>query len=294
MSRFPLNGVSFVPELLAKTGRAMVWGAALLLGSSAYAAEPPWTEPLTGLRFLPIPKGCFRMGTDAPGKKPVFQRQLPPRDDERPRHKVCVDAFWLADTETTEAAWQRLQGNPSAVSDSALPQVGVTWEALDAALRHFNNSTSAGVRFRLPTEAEWEYACRAGSPLPVFKEGDSAQVTALATMAWIKEFDPQGGAAHPVGQKQGNAWGLFDMLGNVWEMTEDGYRIDGYRHHSLYNPRIKRDSEKIVIRGGSYRSFRDQAHCTGRNYGLTDDVMPTVGFRLVAERVQHSGTQVTP
>lgn len=258
---------------------------ALVFPSYVFATESVWVEPATGARFLPIAKGCYFLGSDVAGRKQHLARQLPPRDDERPRHQVCLDAFLLAETETTESVWQRIQGVPS-TSSSSLPQTGISWEQVQSALARFNQREAAGVRLRLPTEAEWEYACRVGAANPDYKHDDDAAVAALGATAWTLDTTVRDRAPHEVAQKKPNAWGLFDMLGNVWEMTEDGYRGDAYQKHLLYNPKVTRDSEKVVIRGGSFRSHREQARCAERNYAVINDALPTVGFRLIAEPVK--------
>jgi formylglycine-generating enzyme required for sulfatase activity len=246
------------------------------------AADEAWVEPVSGIAFRPIPKGCFLMGADKSGERYPMEPQWPPHDDERPRHEVCLDTYWLATTETTEAMWERLEGR-SAAGESSRPKTDVTWRDVREALRLFRERT--GTFVRLPTEAEWEYACRAGADAIEYQPDDDAADAALAEQAWLRETPGVGRSVNDVVQKKPNQWGLFDMVGNAWEFTEDGYRSDGYRLHDLHNPSVKVDKDNIVIRGGSIRSSRIQGRCGERNYAPVGDSMPTVGFRLVLERL---------
>lgn len=250
----------------------------------AWAGGSAWVDPATGIRFLEAKKGCFAMGAERAAELRRLEQPLPPERDELPRHKVCLDSFWLAETELTTQQWARLSGSATS-AESPLPVGLVAWTEVNTVLQKFNRAAPTGVRLRLPTEAEWEYACRAGGEDPVYQPDSEAAEKAIQEVAWTLEHPPHERIARPVAGKKPNAWGFFDMLGNVWEMTSDGYRPDAYRHHLLYNPKVDQTGGRVVIRGGSYGINRDQARCGERNDMLIDDPHPAVGLRLVAEGV---------
>ncbi len=172
-----------------------------------------------------IPAGIFTMGspTSESGRD----------SDEGPQHQVTISSgFWMGKTEVTQAQWGRVMGsNPSNLKGAKNPVEQVTWnEAKEFCGR---------VGGRLPTEAEWEYACRAGTTGPY--AGD------LGQMGWY--VDNSGSTMHPVGQKDRNAWGLYDMHGNVFEWCEDGKRE--YSSTAQTDPEGPAGSSR-VLRGGSW------------------------------------------
>jgi formylglycine-generating enzyme required for sulfatase activity len=103
------------------------------------------------------------------------------------------------------------------------------------------------------------------------------------TVAWFNRPVRSDPHSRGVGQKIPNAWGLYDMLGNLWEWTADEYRADGYRLHQASNPLVEQDGARRVIRGASYSSDRFLVRCGSRNYGIPDDPLPTQGLRLVRQ-----------
>ncbi|MFM8979814.1 MAG: formylglycine-generating enzyme family protein [Planctomycetia bacterium] len=184
--------------------------ARLLAGGGWRAAGPQPAGRLaavhaqSGLTFVLVPAGDIRPG--APRGEPGRQ------DDEEPASApVHVPAFLLCTTECTEAAWRAVLGTAPALSRGAqMPVEQVSWDDSQAFCR------AAGLR--LPGEAEWEHACRAGGRTRWSHGDDEA---GLAAHAWTREV--AGGTAHPVALKQPNGWGLHDMHGNVWEWCQDGY-----------------------------------------------------------------------
>jgi formylglycine-generating enzyme required for sulfatase activity len=238
-----------------------------------------WQEPSSGMPFVAIPKGCFKMGasTPQPPQAEIFWERAgytkSASEDEVPVHEVCVDAFWLGKYEVRAEEWQRLMGGPS--PSQGQPAAGVTWQQAQEFVARLNQQAGGAWRFRLPTEAEWEYACRAGRHEDVDPlSGEQEQ------LAWyrFKTSEPQA-----VGQLQANGFGAHDMLGNVWEWVRDSYDADGYRKHALYNPVVEAGSTQRVLRGGSFRTERVQTRCAMRGHASPDAVLGTAGFRLVRE-----------
>jgi formylglycine-generating enzyme required for sulfatase activity len=130
----------------------------------------------------------------------------------------------------------------------------------------------AGLVYRLPTEAEWEYACRANSPEP----------NILHDYAWFT--DNSGGKTHPVGTKKPNAWGLYDMHGNVWEWCEDYFHTEYYRFAPEQDPRCTMPSEERVLRGGGWGEYGNWRWCrsAARGHRAPNTVLNYHGFRVTA------------
>jgi formylglycine-generating enzyme required for sulfatase activity len=158
-----------------------------------------------------IPAGEFMMGSEE-------------HDPEKPVHKVAISKpFYLGKYEVTQEQWQAVMGtNPSHLKGPKKPVGSVSWNDCQDFLRKLSEKT--GHKFALPTEAQWEYACRAGSTSR-FSFGDDEN--ALKEYAWFD--DNSGNTSHRVGEKKPNAWGLYDMHGNVWEWCQSLYKSYPYR-----------------------------------------------------------------
>ena len=241
--------------------------------SPALAPTGRWVEPITGMTFVEIPAGHFNMGS------PVGERG---RERQERRHEVVITRpFWMGVFEVTQAQWLRVMGeNPSWFHESGdLPVERVSWhEALEFAGRL--TDLAPGSRFRLPTEAEWEYACRAGTDT-AYHVG-STLTTSDANVTERPDVDVRmRGGTTPAGLFPPNAWGLHDMHGNVWEWTRDDHCP--YPEGPALNPSRACDSPVKVIRGGSWYFTAESARCALRYTHAPGDRGFSLGLRLVRE-----------
>lgn len=239
----------------------------------------------SGIEFVWIDKGCFAMGAEKAGNTDHRGSPPVPRPDEVPRHEVCVDGFWMGRHEVTRAQWQRVM-TPGAPVDAAVarhPATHVSWEDAQAFLQRLNATAGPGERFRLPTEVEWEFACRPGEPVLPIDGMRVERFEALRASAWLKIPLHEDQATRPVGELKPNPLGLYDMLGNVWEWTADVYLPDGYARHARRNPVVESGSDRHVLRGGSFKSDVTQARCGARAYGIPQDRLYAVGLRVVRQ-----------
>lgn len=211
--------------------------------------------------FRWIPSGQFTMGSP----RDEYGRQK----DEDPYRVRLSQGFWMAETETTQALWVAVMGNnPSTFPDANLPVETVSWHDVQAFLKQLNRLGLG--RFRLPTEAEWEYACRA----------DTKQTGHLRDdLAWYK--DNSDGENKPVASKPPNAWGLYDMLGNVWEWTSDKY--GEYPDKKTTDPRGADKGSRRVVRGGSRATPAEDVRAAARSHFFPGNNFNFLGFRLVLE-----------
>jgi formylglycine-generating enzyme required for sulfatase activity len=212
------------------------------------------------MEFVPIRAGSFQMGSTSGNP------------DEQPVHRVTISrSFYLGKYEVTQAQWQSLMvDNPSVFGKSCGPECpvdGVDWDDAQQFIRLFNAKFSQ-YTFRLPTEAEWEYAARAGTGVDYASE--------LNAVAWYKG---NSSLLHPVGQKKPNAWGLYDMLGNVWEWCQDRYDEKYYKNSPLTDPQGPNAGESRVARGGSV--LVDYCGPEVRTNAPPDKHASDVGFRVL-------------
>lgn len=216
-----------------------------------------------GGRFVLIPPGTMVMGSD---DRPA---------DERPAHLVALDLpFMLGTTEVTQSEWLAVMGTrPSYFTGCGptCPAEQVSWDDAQAFLDRLN-VTDPGKGYRLPTEAEWEYAARAGTT------GNYAGTGVAAEMGWY--YQNSGQTTHPVGGKAPNAWGLYDMHGNVAEWVQDYYSSGYYRTSPRTDPRGPVTGEFRVVRGGSWLANTVDARSAARSQGLPGDRFDSVGFRV--------------
>ncbi|MFO0011431.1 MAG: formylglycine-generating enzyme family protein [Planctomycetota bacterium] len=228
----------------------------LLVSIVALAQEAKEITNSIGMKLVLIPKGTFQMGSPRGEER---------RENKEQQHQVTIsNDYYLGVTEVTQGQYEKVMGtNPSYFqkrfireSDSSMyPVERVLWE--DAVefckkLSDLPEEKKAGRVYRLPTEAEWEYACRAGSTT-AFHFGESPEQ--LGDYAWY--FDNSGYCTHPVALKKPNAWGLYDMHGNVWEWCSDWY--DEYPKGTVSDPTGPKEGSSRVNRGGSW--FYEAANC---------------------------------
>ncbi len=252
----------------AQTGQAAVGAVQQRARQTATAkreaTRKPAAERLRGLRFefVAIEPGEFLMGSNSGD------------DDEKPVHRVRLSKpFEMGKYEVTQAQWEAVMGtNPSQFKGADRPVERVSWYSAQAFISKLNG-LGDGYCYRLPTEAEWEYAARAGS---------TAEPPNLDAVAWCGEN--YGGQTHPVGQKQANAWGLRDMLGNVWEWCADWYDPHHYRSSPSEDPSGPASGSHRVLRGGSWLSRARGVRWTVRDLGVPDGRVPDLGLRVVRER----------
>ncbi len=180
--------------------------------------------------------------------------------EERPAHPVEItQPFWLGQTEVTQAQWQAVMGNnPSFFNGPDRPVETVSWNDATEFCKRLSDKT--GMTFRLPTEAEWEYACRGGTTT-AYSFGESE--ASLAEFAWF-DLNSQG-STRPVATRKPNPWGLYDMHGNVREWVADWYGLDYYRSSPIRNPPGPDSGEVRVLRGGGWfcKSYDCRSSCRG-------------------------------
>ncbi len=228
-----------------------------------------------------IPAGTFDMGSIAASGAPYYGQS-----DERPVHSVTISqSFWMSETEITQAQYQAMMGsNPSYSSGANMPVEQVTWHdarAYCAALtaqEQAAGNVPAGMEYRLPTEAEWEYACRAGTTTEFNVGAGLFCGQAIFGYSYHSNSSCNSGSPVNVGSYSANAFGLYDMHGSVWEWCLDSYA--GYSGASQTDPFVTGGLVR-VLRGGGWNNFSYNCRATIRNYYSPGFLYNTFGFRVV-------------
>ena len=289
---------------------AWVAGLALLVASMVTGCgggtsviqpdEPEWDwQRALGMEFVWIPDGTFEMGS------PEGEAG---RDGDERQHEVRISqGFWMGKYEVTQGEWEAVMGeNPSEFKacGARCPVESVSWEDVQEYIRKLNERESgSGYRYRLPTEAEWEYAARAGSA-GATPEGElrilgKNNAPVLDGQAWYggnsgvsyegasncsgweeRQYDAILCGTHPVGQKRANEWGLHDMLGNVWEWTGDWYGEE-YPSGAVTDPRGPASGSGRVVRGGGWSNSARDVRSADRTSYSPGSRFSDFGFRLV-------------
>ncbi len=267
-------------------------------GQDRYGVFVEFTLLEVTQRLRWIPPGRFLMGSpeNEPGRW----------GDEGPRHPVVVSqGFWLFDMPCTQALWQAVMGeNPSQFKSPTRPVEQVSWDQVQDFLKQIN-AQIPGLNLTLPSEAQWEYACRAGTETAIYP-GDLAilgesNAPALDSIAWYggnsgvdfdlpngydssgwpeKQYPHKRAGTRPVGLKWANPWGLYDMLGNIWEWTQDPWHED-YRGAPT-DGSVWEDSDSGALRAIRGGSWRDSARRMRAAYRLRLSPGPrdvSLGFR---------------
>ena len=247
----------------------------LSIAFTGYAEEPgERVKNSLGMRFVLIQPGKFLMGSpeDEPGRY----------SGERPHRVNLTKPFYLQTTEVTQGQWQALMGkNPSGHKrcGDGCPVEQVSWDDVQKFIQKLNQKEGAD-KYRLPTEAEWEYACRAGST-SAFPNGNISELQCgrdpnLDAMGWYCWNSKN--SVQPVAQKKPNAWGLYDMSGNVQEWCQDWF--GGYPDDEVVNPNGPKEGSYRVMRGGVWYSPARDARCASRFGSPPRYRFQHIGFRL--------------
>ena len=220
-------------------------------------------------KMVKVAGGTFTMGATA--------EQEFAYDDERPAHQVTLtDDYYIGQTQVTQALWTAVMGsNPSNFTGDNLPVEKVSWDDCQSFIEKLNSLLSNeldGMRFALPTEAQWEFAARGGKQSKGYKYAGSNNID---DVAW---YGDARGYTHPVAQKQPNELGLYDMSGNVYEWCQDWF--GGYSSNAQTNPQGPKDGEKRVIRGGSWHIYAERCRVSNRYDSASGHRYDSIGFRL--------------
>ena len=252
-----------------------------------------WKDPYLGMEFVWVPGGCYEMGCTS---RSWFSHC---EDDEYPVHTVCVNGFWMGRYEVTAKQWKSFvretgyEGGSNywgcdgmAEPKGSLwyfdhPVVCVSWHDAKAFAKWLSKKT--GYKFRLPTEAEWEYACRSGGKKVKCGTSTGDLSHDLANY-WEKGGRDKWYSTAPVGSFPPNELGIYDMSGNVWEWCEDVYSSDAYKHHNRKSPIYTGRGSYRVIRGGSWDNKPRRLRCADRWGRLHSIGFFNVGFRLLLQK----------
>ena len=246
------------------------------IAGSAFAAnqgDPSSTQPSNnftdsiGITFVRIELGEFTMGSPA--------SEEGRSDDEAPHRVKLTKGFFMAEMLVTQAQWKAVMGNnPSNFPGDNLPVECVFWR--DAVTFCKKLSEKEGRHYRLPTEAEWEFACRAGTQHKYYFGDDASQ---LGKYAWY--LSNSNVETHAVAKRIPNAWGLYDMLGNVEEWCSDWYA--DYPTSAVTNPKGPHVGKEHVLRGGAWNCPASFCRCAYRDHGTPDVGYNSAGFRVVLD-----------
>lgn len=245
-----------------------------------------WVEPVTTMVFAWVPSGSFHMGAgkwDGEGNK-----------DEFPVHDVDIDGFWLGTCPVTQAQWEDVMSNPILKKvrpnnpswfkmGKAHPVEKVSWHDAQEFIQKLISANRGKYHFRLPTEAEWEYAARSCGQPHKYSGGKNYEMA-----AWYSANS--GMTTRPVGGKLPNGLGLYDMSGNIYEWCQDTYSETAYRKHGRDNPVLTGEGVKRVIRGGSWSNSPHEIRCAYRASVNPDFKGNYLGFRLVMTPVSRKKT----
>ncbi len=281
----------------------LIYTLFMLLPFSIHAAsstDDKLVDPTTGMEFVWVEGGCFRMGDDF-GEG--WRR-------EHPLHDVCVDGFYIGQFEVTQGQYKEITGETPSDNHSIFtntddyPVIRVSWTDAQHFIEELNKRSS--IDYRLPTEAEWEFAARGRGLKQKYSGGENVDELAWYRINSDDSYDPKtydkkdedgnpidyftteeyrekakNSMIHKVGTKGANSIGIYDMSGNVWEWCSDWYEEKYYRNSPKKNPQGPDDGSKRIMRGGSWYSMDWDTRCSVRFKHEPDFKNGSVGFRLV-------------
>jgi formylglycine-generating enzyme required for sulfatase activity len=235
-----------------------------------------WKDPVMGMEFVRVKDGCFQMGCGFWSSDCM--------DSELPTHEVCLDAFFMGRFEVTQKQWKEFMGvNPADVQKGDnYPVEMVSWDEANIFIDLLNEKNNNEFTFRLPTEAEWEYACRSGGMLQKYCGGND-----LEQVGWFRNNSEL--FTHPVGAKKPNGLGIYDMSGNVYEWVQDwhGFYPDvekqGGKPRVMKNPKGPFAGALKVFRGGSWNNYPQFCRSAQRSGSAPRNKGRLVGFRVVRD-----------
>ncbi|MDR1166674.1 MAG: formylglycine-generating enzyme family protein [Deltaproteobacteria bacterium] len=249
----------FLPFSIISVSLFLLWNAA-----------PAGSDEVTnsvGMKFTLIPSGAFTMGADLNSENG--------EKDETPQRRVTISRpFYLGVYEVTQAEWASVMGgaNPSYFSGRTLPVENVSWDVAISFIRKLNQKEGTE-KYRLPTEAEWEYSARAGTTSAYFFGDDEGS---LGKYAWF--LGNSGDKTRPVGGKSPNPWGLYDIYGNVWEWVQDFY--GGYAGAATTDPKGPAEGSSRVLRGCGWHYAADICRSATRLDINPEGRSDNIGLRL--------------
>jgi formylglycine-generating enzyme required for sulfatase activity len=231
-----------------------------------------------GMKFILIPAGSFMMGSQLSLEEVVqkYGEESEWFEDGHPQHKVTISKpFYLQSTQVTQSQWERImRDNPSGFKKGGdnCPVENVSWYDAQNFMKNLNEEEKTD-KYRLPTEAEWEYACRAGTSTE-FSFGEDADK--IDDYAWYIANSEK--KTHPVGQKKPNSWGIYDMNGNIWEWCQDWF--GDYPSKSVVDPKGPDNGTFRVLRGASWIDEAGLIRSASRYWDVPDNRNNNLGFRV--------------
>jgi formylglycine-generating enzyme required for sulfatase activity len=260
-----MTQIAVVGGILVLAINSTTFAAEQILMKQQSISSSVLKDKTTGMEFVPVKGGCFQMG-DAIGEGD---------NDEIPVHKVCVSDFRIGKFEVTEGEWQKVMGSSSSQDTRCglnCPAAEISWNDAQEFIQLLNKKS--GTNYRLPTEAEWEYAARSGGKTEKFSGSD-----VIDAVAWFMDNSKE--SRQPVGKKQANSLGLYDMTGNILEWCNDWYDKDYYSSTPVQDPKGPATGSSHVLRGGSYKDKIIHLRIANRRDAEPEINYTDLGFRLV-------------
>ena len=253
-----------------------------VLTPPAPAAGDTWRDPVSGFDFVWVPKGCFKMGNTFGGVG---------GENELPVHDECVNGFWMLKYTITQEQWLTVMGYNKSIKSikqfnddpdyeevlKSAPVENIWYDEIQNFIRVLQSKPGNNVKYRLPTEAEWEYACRSGGKKELYAGGNDADRYGWHNFS-SRIPGPLGPSCpQPIGLLEQNGLGLYDMSGNIGQMVEDKY--DTWRYKQKLRNRSNESNDYHVVRGSNTTFGKDAMRCSARHSGLAGY---SIGFRIVA------------